>query len=258
MDEQYDYIITHHGVKGMKWGVRRALGSTGHIIGSKFAKGAKYAKKETKDFATGIAKGTAKIAKDEYRRRKLRGERGERLEKKLSSPRKIKKLSEEDVKKYTTRLQLENNLKRLSGLTNDKKAKKAYKKRTNLTDEKIKEINTRLQMEENLKQQISQAKKNNQNALGKNVTNIMMNTSVDLLKNKLDKSNGPTKLSTEVVFTALKQNARNETKQMVNDRNSNKPSYRNAFEQVLNDQMWDSIDKRTPGTSVKKKKKKNK
>lgn len=256
MSEQYDYIITHHGVKGMKWGVRRALGSTGHIIGSKFAKGAKYAKKETTGFAKGMAKGTANIAKDEYRRRKLKGERGERLEKKLSSPRKVRKMSEEDIKKYTARLQLENNLKRLSESTNDKKAKKVYKNRTNIADDKIKEINTRLQMEENLKQQISQAKKYNQNALGKNVKNIMMNTSIDLLKTKLDKSNGPTKLSTEVVFTALKQNARKETKQMVNDRNSNKPSYRNNFEQVMTDQMWNSIDKRTPGTSAKQKKKK--
>lgn len=252
----FDYEVEHHGVKGMKWGVRRALGSTGHIIGSSYAKGAKYAKKQTKDFATGMVKGTVKIAKDEYRRRKLEGERGERLEKKLSNPRKIRKMSEEDIKKYTTRLQLENNLKRLSEATNDKNAKKAYKNRTKLTGEKIREINTRLQMEENLKQQISQAKKNNQNALGKNVTNIMMNTSVDLLKTKLDKSNGPTKLSTEVVFTALKQNARSETKQMVNDRNSNKPSYRNNFEQVMTDQMWNSIDKRTPGTSAKQKKKK--
>lgn len=252
----FDYEVEHHGVKGMKWGVRRALGSTGHVIGSSYAKGAKYAKKETSDFAKGMAKGTAKIVKGAYRQRKLEGERGERLEKKLSNPRKVKKMSEEDIKKYTIRLQLENNLKRLSEATNDKDAKKAYKNRTKLTGEKIRELNTRLQMEENLKQQITQAKRNNQNALGKNVTNIMMNTSIDLLKSKLDKSNGPTKLSTEVVFTALKQNARNETKQMVNDRNSNKPSYRNNFEQVMTDQMWNSIDKRTPGTSVKKKKKK--
>lgn len=30
--------IVHHGVKGQKWGVRRALGPSGHIIGSKYAK----------------------------------------------------------------------------------------------------------------------------------------------------------------------------------------------------------------------------
>ena len=29
-------VITHHGVKGQKWGVRRALTSTGHIVGSKY------------------------------------------------------------------------------------------------------------------------------------------------------------------------------------------------------------------------------
>lgn len=28
--------IVHHGVKGQKWGVRRALTSTGHIVGSKY------------------------------------------------------------------------------------------------------------------------------------------------------------------------------------------------------------------------------
>lgn len=36
--QRYDYTVTHHGVKGMKWGVRRDLGPTGHIIGSKYAK----------------------------------------------------------------------------------------------------------------------------------------------------------------------------------------------------------------------------
>lgn len=31
-----DVVITHHGVKGQKWGIRRALTSTGHIVGSKY------------------------------------------------------------------------------------------------------------------------------------------------------------------------------------------------------------------------------
>lgn len=35
---RFDYEIEHYGIKGMKWGVRRALGSTGHVIGSKYAK----------------------------------------------------------------------------------------------------------------------------------------------------------------------------------------------------------------------------
>ena len=32
----FEIVITHHGVKGQKWGVRRALTSTGHIVGSKY------------------------------------------------------------------------------------------------------------------------------------------------------------------------------------------------------------------------------
>ena len=32
-----DCEIVHHGVKGQKWGVRRALGPSGHIVGSKYA-----------------------------------------------------------------------------------------------------------------------------------------------------------------------------------------------------------------------------
>lgn len=31
-----DCEIVHHGVKGQKWGIRRALTSTGHIVGSKY------------------------------------------------------------------------------------------------------------------------------------------------------------------------------------------------------------------------------
>lgn len=32
-----DCVIVHHGVKGQKWGVRRSLGPSGHIVGSKYA-----------------------------------------------------------------------------------------------------------------------------------------------------------------------------------------------------------------------------
>lgn len=64
--QKFDYEIEHHGVKGMKWGVRRAIGSTGHIIGSKYAKGESKNKRSDSSSdgsATKSSKGSGKASK---------------------------------------------------------------------------------------------------------------------------------------------------------------------------------------------------
>lgn len=55
-----DVVITHHGVKGQKWGIRRALTSTGHIVGSTYGKTKAAAKKGAQ--ATGSA--VSKVTRD--------------------------------------------------------------------------------------------------------------------------------------------------------------------------------------------------
>lgn len=268
--KQFDYVIEHHGVKGMKWGVRRALTATGHIVGSTAkgaAKGVSTAAKATGKAAASAgratgraatvvgktaAKGATKASDSVKMRAKasaeaaaLKKERGKGLEKKLRDPRKIKKMSEEEIKQYTDRLNLENNLKRLSDLSSGRdKSKSQYKNRVYLSDQKIRDINSRLQMEENLKQQLSTARKNNNSLeLGKHATSIIANTSVSLLKKQLNKEKGTKVLAGDVIFEALKANAKVETTQTI--KSANAPKYKKEFMGIVNDEVWKAIDKRT-------------
>lgn len=263
-NKHYDYIIEHHGVKGQKWGVRRALTSTGHIIGST-AKGAskelsKAANTAGKAISKGasaagkaIGSGTTKAATAVKMKTKAsmaesaeQKNRGKNLEKKLRNTKKITKMSAEEIKKYTERLNLENTLQRLSQ-NSDKKSKNAYKQRVTLSDAKLREINSRLQMEENLKNQLSTARKNNGSLeLGKHATSIIANTSVSLLKQQLNKNKGDKVLASDTIFEALKANAKFETTQTI--KSANAPKYKKELMGIVNDEVWKSIDKTTKKT----------
>lgn len=216
-NQRHDYLIEHFGVKGMKWGVRRPLTSSGHIVGSPYAKGVSAVKRGTKAL---LEEGKAMKA------------RGRTLEKTLKNPKKLKKMSDEEIKQYKERLYLENRLKILSSHINDEEASEVYKWRKFADDDRIHEINKRLQMEENMRQHVAQAKAyaKLEKKLGVSVMDIAGNTSVDVLRDNLKAPKG-TKvvLSSDVLLDALKANAKKE------------PAYRKSFDDLMTEQMWRMI-----------------
>lgn len=247
-------VITHHGVKGQKWGVRRALTSTGHIVGSSFSKAGSAAKKGAKATgeavskgakATGsaISKGTkatgraiAKSVKESHEENMRRRDRGAKLEKKMSKAKNVMYMSDEELRKHVNRLNMENTLKRLADSKGDRKSKKLYKNRNRLDDNEIKKINDRLQLEDNLKQQLSTAKKNKgQLELGNHVMSVMGNTAADVIKQQL----GPGKSSgvkTDKLIDIISANAHKEVKKTIKE--SQSPQYAKNVKNAINDKIW--------------------
>lgn len=116
-------ILQHHGVKGMKWGVRRTPAQLGNA--------------KTKKPGT-----LRSEIKSQVREVKWQGKK-----KNISS------MSDEEVKTLTERVRLENDMKRLAT------SKEEYRNRETLTTPQLKSRVARLQMEDNLKRQINTATK---------------------------------------------------------------------------------------------------
>ena len=110
-----DSTLQHHGVKGMKWGIRRVIRD-----------GKVYAKETKKSKAREYG------WNKQYKNRE--------------------KLSDEKLKKLTDRLKDENTLRK--NMTTAKQ-KKTYRNRERLKDEDLKKLVSRVNMEAELKKQIN-------------------------------------------------------------------------------------------------------
>lgn len=129
MNKETNDILLHYGVKGMRWGVRKSRNSQSK--------------------STGAIKSRINSIKRENSWKK---------EVKNAS-----KLSDEQIKKLTERIRLENDLKRLG-------PKNEYLSRDRVDTETLKKRVARLQLEDNLKQQVGKARAG-QVELGKEVVN---------------------------------------------------------------------------------------
>lgn len=144
MTNQYEIYIQHHGVKGMRWGVRKAISKVGGFIKKKAD--------ERKDRLSN-------------KRPELMGENkiGNRERDIINSgktTKKLMRLSDAELMQKIDRLRLESSLRELSLGLNDKQAKKLYKKRHHYSDDELRVMTNRMRLEYTLKQEITKATMN--------------------------------------------------------------------------------------------------
>lgn len=135
-----DEELRHYGVKGMKWGVRRPVGSDGLIKTTSDKVRAKV--KEANNTPGRVAVRKSKNAKN---------------------------MSDSEIRAQVERLNLENNLKRLAKETGNRSATKGKSKMSN---SEIKKLNSRLQLEANYKREVKKATET-QRKIGMQVANTM-------------------------------------------------------------------------------------
>ena len=161
LDDDVEEAIEHHGVKGMKWGVRRY---------QPYPKGQRNAGK--------FIDASKNQGGSSQNGNKVSGVKGSLRSKgreisMLAAQREIKNLTSKDAQTVLTRAQLENRFKRLSSTPNvgTPKSKEEYLNRENMSNEELKRKVNRLQLADNMR---VESRKANQEAIdmGKKIAAI--------------------------------------------------------------------------------------
>ena len=161
LDDDVEETITHHGVKGMKWGVRRY---------QPYPKGQRNAGK-----FIDASKNTGGSSQNGNKVSGVKGalrSKGREMSM-VAAQREIKNLTSKDAQTVLSRAQLENRFKRLSSTPNvgTAKSKEEYLNRENMSNEELKRKVDRLQLADNMR---VESRKANQGAIdmGKKIAAI--------------------------------------------------------------------------------------
>ncbi len=145
-----DEILKHHGVKGMKWGVRRDRNRPGGADG-------KAESEKTKDKRGRVAK-TLDSMKRERQWNKVLND--------------MDKLSTTDINQVARRVRLENDLKNLSkSKVGTRKDRDDYLRRDKMSDAELQRKVTRLRAKDSLRKSVKDASKE-QREFGEKVVNV--------------------------------------------------------------------------------------
>lgn len=134
MDENY---LAHHGVKGMKWGVRKSRPSSGSRSGS-------TKKKSPSKFSNIKVKRKEKAAEKVKAKEAKQKEKAELAAKKKDLRKPVKQMSDEELKRRIARLEMEkkySELKLQTGLVNGQRGKKLV---TNILEKSGEELGTQV------------------------------------------------------------------------------------------------------------------
>lgn len=164
--EKLDEFLTHHGVKGMKWGVVRA----------KVSKGASSVKSETKK--------AVKNLKRDIKEVKASKKRETSWVKELDN---INKMSTDDIRKLANRIQNENEFKRMSKnrSLSDRNDRREYRNRDKMTDSQLQNKVNNLRAKDQLRRNISQASKE-QRDFGKKLVAIAVPLAFQVADGKIN------------------------------------------------------------------------
>lgn len=181
MNNELEDILKHYGVKGMKWGIRRyqpypkGQGRKGKFLGKKNRKTTSRQngnKTSSRTNRTGIRQRV---------REELQSRQRERDWKKVVNN--MRKMNTKDISAKARRLQMENDLKRLSKSVGNKKDKADYRRRANMSDQELSRKVTRLRAMENMTRNYNEATKE-QRDIGKKVVNVAGSLAVTYVANK--------------------------------------------------------------------------
>ncbi len=199
-----DEFLQHHGVKGMKWGVRRNSNRPGGADG----------KPDAKD-----VKGRNKIGKhlDSWKRERDWSKALKNLD----------KMSTKDINSLSKRIQLENDLKRLSKAkgVGSSKDKQDYLNRAKMSEQELSRKVVRLRAKENLSRNIREASRR-QREVGEKVVKIGSSLAINYAVKKsitpkdiFDSVSNPNQAHQKAVDSVIKKVSNKTPKEVRNSKN---------------------------------------